>query len=239
MTEAQAHNLEAAPRPTWANQHAGAKPGNLSGLSRASVGQLNVDYVVDIYLGFWPLLIWFHVLSQLLPSSPQKRSAPAWVSSRTTWKEESHASGRQGVLMLLEAVVQLSCLAHSTSKICKHISVDILMLCSAQIQPHGHCNFICIYIYTHVYYIYILCLFVYISVCVQIVLLCSVLLCSALLCSLPCSALLCSVLFCSVLAPCALAHASAAAHSLNIACLKGNKMLRFISVGAPPHGNHQ
>ena len=99
--------------------------------------------------------------------------------------------------MLLEAVVQLSCLAHSTSKICKHISVDILMLCSAQIQPHGHCNFICIYIHTRILYIYILCLFVYISVCVQIVLLCSVLFCSALLCSLPCSALLCSVLFCS------------------------------------------
>ena len=139
--------------------------------------------------------------------------------------------------MLLEAVVQLSCLAHSTSKICKHISVDILMLCSAQIQPHGHCNFICIYIYTHVYYIYIYIMFVCVYICVcanRSALFCSVLLCSALL-----SALLCSALLCSVLAPCALAHASAAAHSLNIACLKGNKMLRFISVGAPPHGNHQ
>ena len=76
---------------------------------------------------------------------------------------------------------------------------------------------------------------VYICVCAnRSALFCSVLLCSALL-----SALLCSALLCSVLAPCALAHASAAAHSLNIACLKGNKMLRFISVGAPPHGNHQ
>ena len=134
--------------------------------------------------------------------------------------------------MLLEAVVQLSCLAHSTSKICKHISVDILMLCSAQIQPHGHCNFMCIYIYihTHVYYIYIyiFLMFVCVYICVY-----------ANRSALLCSALLCSVLFCSVLAPCALAHASAAAHSLNIACLKGNKMLRLISVGAPPHGNHQ
>jgi hypothetical protein len=79
-------------------------------------------------------------------------------------------------------------LAHSTSKICKHISVDILMLCSAQIQPHGHCNFMYIYIYTHtrILYIYIYYMFVCVYICVY-----------ANRSALLCSALLCSVLFCS------------------------------------------
>ena len=53
MTEAQAHNLEAAlgQRGQTSTLVQNLEI-NLEGLSRASVGQLNVDYVVDIYLGF-------------------------------------------------------------------------------------------------------------------------------------------------------------------------------------------
>ena len=90
--------------------------------------------------------------------------------------------------MLFEAVVQLSCLAHSTSKNCKHFRGNSHALLCPNSAPWP-------------LQIYIIHIYIYICVCgVCTVLFCSVLFSSVLFCSvLFSSVLFCSVRFCSVL----------------------------------------